>query len=240
MGHTKNRCYGQRGGSLLCRPRSSNHGIGDPGIIKVPVTNGYQMDIELLGEKYKEAGKNGIKIFAIVGSAPSTATGIFDDLDAIAAFATKNDIWFHVDGAHGGAGIFSDKYRHTVSGIAQADSVVIDGHKMMMMPAITAALLFKNRLHSNVTFSQQADYLLTESEHEDWYNSGKRTFECTKTMMGIHWFTLLKVYGEELFDANVTQLYDMGMEFSQSIKSDNDFELAVYTNVQYRMLSIST
>ena len=202
-------------------------GLGDPGIIKVPVTNDYQMDIELLDETYKEARKNGIKIFAIVGSAPSTATGIFDNLEAIAAFATKNNIWFHVDGAHGGAGIFSKKYRHTVSGIAQADSVVIDGHKMMMMPAITTALLFKNRLHSNVTFSQQADYLLTESEHEDWYNSGKRTFECTKTMMGIHWFTLLKVYGEELFDANVTQLYDMGMEFSQSIKSDNDFELAI-------------
>ncbi len=202
-------------------------GLGDPGIIKVPVTNGYQIDTELLDEKYREARKNGIKIFAIVGSAPSTATGIFDHLGAIAAFATKNDIWFHVDGAHGGAGIFSDKYRHTVSGIAQADSVVIDGHKMMMMPAITTALLFKNRLHSNVTFSQQADYLLTESEHEDWYNSGKRTFECTKTMMGIHWFTLLKVYGEELFDANVTKLYDMGMEFSQIIKSDNNFELAV-------------
>jgi L-2,4-diaminobutyrate decarboxylase len=202
-------------------------GLGDPGIIKVPVTNGYQMNTELLDEKYKEARKNGIKIFAIVGSAPSTATGIFDNLDAIAAFATKNNIWFHVDGAHGGAGIFSKKYRHTVSGIAQADSVVIDGHKMMMMPAITTALLYKNRLHSNVTFSQQADYLLTESEHEDWYNSGKRTFECTKTMMGIHWFTLLKVYGEELFDANVTQLYDMGMEFSQIIESDNDFELAV-------------
>ncbi|MGB3144160.1 MAG: pyridoxal-dependent decarboxylase [Maribacter sp.] len=202
-------------------------GLGDPGIIKVPVTNGYQMNTELLDEKYKEARKNGIKIFAIVGSAPSTATGIFDNLDATAAFATKNDIWFHVDGAHGGAGIFSDKYRHTVSGIAQADSVVIDGHKMMMMPAITTALLFKNRLHSNVTFSQQADYLLTESEHEDWYNSGKRTFECTKTMMGIHWFTLLKVYGEELFEANVTQLYDMGMKFSQIIESDNNFELAV-------------
>ena len=202
-------------------------GLGDQGIIKIPVTATYQMDTELLEEKFFEAEQKGIKIFAIVGSAPSTATGIFDDLIAISDFASKKQIWFHIDGAHGGAGIFSEKYKHTVKGIEKADSVVIDGHKMLMMPAITTALLFKNRVHANATFSQKADYLLTESEHEDWYNSGKRTFECTKTMMGIHWFTLLKIYGEEVFNANVTQLYDMGKEFSKIIKAEKDFELAI-------------
>ena len=202
-------------------------GLGNQGIIKIPVTATYQMDTELLEEKFFEAEQKGIKIFAIVGSAPSTATGIFDNLIAISDFASKKQIWFHIDGAHGGAGIFSEKYKHTVKEMEKADSVVIDGHKMMMMPAITTALLFKNRVHANATFSQKADYLLTESEHEDWYNSGKRTFECTKTMMGIHWFTLLKIYGEEVFNANVTQLYDMGKEFSHIIEAEKDFELAI-------------
>ena len=202
-------------------------GLGDQGIIKVPVTDGYQLNTELLENKFREAESKGITIFAVVGSAPSTATGIFDDLATIATFAHKNSIWFHVDGAHGGAGIFSKKYAHTVKGIEKADSVVIDGHKMMMMPALTTALLFKNRLHSNVTFMQKADYLLTESEHEDWYNSGKRTFECTKNMMGIHWFALLKVYGEEVFEANVTHLYDMGLAFTAMIRKNTCFQLAV-------------
>ena len=69
--------------------------------------------------------------------------------------------------------------------------------------------------------------LLTESEHEDWYNSGKRTFECTKNMMGIHWFALLKVYGEEVFEANVTHLYDMGLAFTAMIRKNTCFQLAV-------------
>ncbi len=202
-------------------------GLGNQGIIKVPVTEGYQMKTELLESTFRAASSKGITIFAVVGSAPSTATGIFDDLTAIAAFASKKSIWFHVDGAHGGAGIFSKKYAHTVKGIEKADSVVIDGHKMMMMPSLTTALLFKNRLHSNVTFVQKADYLLTESEHEDWYNSGKRTFECTKTMMSIHWFALLKIYGEAVFEANVTQLYDLGLAFAAMIEKNHCFELAV-------------
>lgn len=202
-------------------------GLGEKGIIKIPATENFQMNISLLEEKFREANEKGIEVFAIVGSAPCTATGMFDDLNEIATFAKNNKLWFHVDSAHGGAGIFSNKYRHTLKGIDKADSVVIDGHKMMMMPTITTALLFKDGKNANATFSQKADYLLTESEHEDWYNSGKKTFECTKTMMSIHWYTLLKMYGEEVFDAYVTQLYDMGANFASIIENGANFELAV-------------
>ncbi len=202
-------------------------GLGEKGIIKVPATANFQMDTSVLEKKYQEAKAKGIEVFAIIGSAPCTATGMFDGLDEIGDFAKKHKLWFHVDGAHGGAGIFSKKYRHTLKGIEKSDSVVIDGHKMMMMPTITTALLYKNGKHTNATFSQKADYLLTESEHEDWFNSGKKTFECTKTMMSIHWYTLLKMYGEQVFDAYVTHLYDMGKSFATIIANEPNFELAV-------------
>lgn len=202
-------------------------GLGEAGIIKVPATVDFRMDTELLDAKYKEATDKGIHIFAIVGSAPCTATGMFDDLVAIANFAEKRQLWFHVDGAHGGAAIFSDKYKPLLNGIEKADSVVIDGHKMMMMPTITTALLYKKSSHTNATFSQKAEYLLTESELEDWCNSGKKTFECTKTMMSIHWYTLLKVYGEEVFDTYVTDLFDRGAAFADILTAHPHFELAV-------------
>ncbi len=202
-------------------------GLGEQGIIKVPVTKNFAMNTSLLEEQMEKATKKGINVFAIVGSAPSTATGIYDDLEAISHFSKKHDLWFHVDGAHGGAAIFSPKYRYTVKGIEKADSVVIDGHKMMMMPTITTALLFKDGNNSHATFNQKADYLLERSDGEDWYNLAKRTFECTKTMMGIHWFTMLKTYGEGVFDEYVTTLYDLGHQFEEIIKNDPQFELAV-------------
>jgi len=202
-------------------------GLGEKGIIKIPATDNFEMDTSLLDEKYREASKKGIRIFAIIGSAPSTATGIYDNLVAIGKFAKNHRLWFHVDGAHGGATIFSSKYRYTIEGIEQADSVVIDGHKMMMMPTITTALLYKKGSNTLATFSQKADYLLTQSDHEDWYHSGKKTFECTKNMMSIHWYTLLKVYGEEIFNQYVTNLYDLGHRFGKIIEEDPDFELAV-------------
>jgi len=202
-------------------------GLGEKGIIKIPATENFEMDTTLLEEKFQEASKKGIKIFAIIGSAPSTATGIYDDLVTIGNFAKNHGLWFHVDGAHGGATIFSPKYRHTVKGIEHANSVVIDGHKMMMMPTITTALLYREGQHTLKTFSQKADYLLTQSDHEDWYNSGKKTFECTKNMMSIHWYTLLKVYGEEIFEQYVTNLYNLGHRFAEIIRENSNFELAV-------------
>lgn len=202
-------------------------GLGEQGIIKIPADKDFRMDTALLADKYEAAQGKGIHVFAIIGSAPCTATGMFDDLGAIADFAKDKKLWFHVDGAHGGAAIFSPKYRTLLKGIDQADSVVIDGHKMMMLPALTTALLYKKSAHTHVTFSQKADYLLTESELEDWCNSGKKTFECTKTMMSIHWFTMLKLYGEEVFDAYVTQLFDMGAQFAEIIEKHPKFEVAV-------------
>ncbi len=202
-------------------------GLGEEGIIKIPATEGFALDTSLLESYYNKAKKDGITVFAIVGSAPSTSTGIFDDLETIASFTQKHDLWFHVDGAHGGASIFSKAYKYLVNGIDKADSVVIDGHKMMMMPALTTALLFKDGTNSHATFSQKADYLLEQSVEEDWYNLAKRTFECTKTMMSLHWYTLLKTYGETIFDDYVTTLYDLGHQFAAIIKKNPDFEIAV-------------
>lgn len=202
-------------------------GLGEKGIVKIPSAKDFSMDVSQLETEYKKASEKGIKIFAIVGSAPSTATGAYDNLEAIATFAKNYNLWFHVDGAHGGAAIFSKKYKFLLNGIENADSVVIDGHKMLLMPTITTALLYKNGNDSHTTFSQTADYLLTEVDDEDWYNLGKRTFECTKTMMSMHWYVLLKFYGEELFEKFVTRQYDLAKEFEKILREAANFEIAV-------------
>ena len=201
-------------------------GLGEQGIIKIPANTDFTMDVGQLEAYYKDSQSKGIQIFAIVGSAPSTATGAYDNLKFIAEFAQQHNLWFHIDGAHGGAAIFSDKYKFLLDGAQNADSIVIDGHKMMLMPTITTALLFKNRKHAEHTFSQKADYLLDDTTEDEWYNSGRRTFECTKTMMCLHWFVLLKFYGEQLFDSYVTRQYDLAKDFAKMIQEHPDFELA--------------
>ncbi len=202
-------------------------GLGAAGIIKVPTDEKFCMRTDLLASFYQKAANEGKKVIAVVGSACSTSTGSYDDLEAIAQFCQKHNLWFHIDGAHGGAVIFTNKYKYLARGIEKADSVIIDCHKMLMTPALTTALLFKNGQTSYQTFVQKAQYLWSDAEEREWYNYSKRTFECTKLMMSIKFYALIRTYGIQAVEDFVTTLYDLGKTFAKMIQAKPHFELAV-------------
>jgi L-2,4-diaminobutyrate decarboxylase len=202
-------------------------GWGNDGIIKIPTDDRFRMRTDLLSSSLSKAKESGISVIAVVGSACSTSTGSFDDLRAIGKFCTENELWFHVDGAHGAANGLSEKYRHLVSGIELADSVTLDFHKMLMTPAITSALLFRDGNKSYGSFAQQADYLWSESDSAQWFNLAKRTFECTKTMLSLKVASIVAAHGWDLFDENVTRLNDLAATFANILDNADDFELAV-------------
>lgn len=202
-------------------------GLGKEGIIKVPVDEQFRIRTELLESSYEQAQAKGQTVIAMVGCAGSTATGSYDDLEALASFSKRHDLWFHVDGAHGGAVIFSEQYKSLVRGIEKADTVVLDYHKMLMTPALNTALIFRNGQRSYETFSQRAQYLWEAQQSPEWYHSGKRTFECTKFMLSIKVYATLRTYGPDVFAENVDRLYGQAKLFASLIKTAPDFELAV-------------
>ncbi|MCB9289809.1 MAG: pyridoxal-dependent decarboxylase [Lewinellaceae bacterium] len=202
-------------------------GWGEGGIIKVPADGLYRMRVDLLEECLKKAEAEGKTVIAVVGSACSTATGSFDNLEAIAGFCEKHGLWFHVDGAHGGALCFSDKHRHLLAGIERADSVAMDFHKMLLTPAVATALLFRDGQHAFRTFSQKAQYLWERETDEEWHNLAKRTFECTKLMMGLKAYTLLRTYGPELWQQYLEKVMASGQQFAALVRESEGFELPV-------------
>jgi L-2,4-diaminobutyrate decarboxylase len=202
-------------------------GLGTEGVIKIPTDERFKIRTDLLEAAYASAQEKGLKIIAVVGSAGSTSTGSYDDLETLAGFSSKYKIWFHVDGAHGGAVVFSDKLRHLTAGIARADSMVLDFHKMLMIPALVTALIFKRGRDAYQTFQQKAQYLWSNQQTEEWYNPGKRTFECTKLMMSVKIYTLIKAHGKTVFAKNVETLYHLGKTFAAFIADRPRFDLGV-------------
>lgn len=201
-------------------------GLGSKGSIKIPVNEQYAMQVELLEQYYKEAEEAGIKVIAVVGNACSTSTGSYDNLQLIADFCAKYNLWFHVDGAHGAPAALTTKYKHLVASMERADSIVIDGHKMMMLPSLATFLLYKNAMHASATFSQEAQYLWEKAYEDEWYNIAKQTFECTKHTAIMKFYVLLKQYGWSLFAEYVEKMYDLGAVFGMLINKHPRFELA--------------
>jgi L-2,4-diaminobutyrate decarboxylase len=202
-------------------------GLGDESVVRVPVDKYFRIRTDLFEEIKSEAEKKGIRIISVVASSCSTATGSYDDLEAIAGFCEKYDLWMHVDGAHGMGVLFSEKYNDRIKGIERADSVVIDFHKMLLVPALNTLVMFRNGERSYETFAQKATYLFQKSQDNVWYNSATRTIECTKSALGIIAYTALKYYGNNYYQHYIESRYDLATTFAAIVKSDTQMQLAV-------------
>lgn len=216
-----------------CVPRAAKvMGLGQDGVIAVPTDDHFRLRPEALPAALAEAARRGRRVFAVVASAGSTATGAFDPLPPIADFCAAHGLWLHVDGAHGAAAALSPRYRHLVAGLERADSVVLDAHKMLLQPALLTLVLFRDGRDSYATFAQRASYLFTEpgtkpEKTQEWWNPGLRTLECTKKMMILKLFVSLSQYGTRLFSDYITATFDLARAFADRLRAAGDFRLAV-------------
>lgn len=200
-------------------------GWGDAGVIAVPVDERHRMRASAIEAALVD---NPGRVIGIVAAAGSTATGAFDPLDEIADVAQKHGLWLHVDAAHGGGAILSAKHRGKLAGIERADSLVWDAHKLMMMPALVTAVLFREGGHAYEAFAQQASYLFAGGAPADtWWDLGQRTLECTKRAMSIELWSAVRVHGEAWFGQVVDRLFELAQVFAGKLAASSDFELAL-------------
>ncbi len=199
-------------------------GWGAGGAVEVAVDERYRMRADDLTRAHAAAVAAGRRPIAVVASAGSTATGAYDPLPAIADFCAAHGLWLHVDGAHGASAALSAQHRHLVDGIERADSVVWDAHKLLAMPALCTAVLYKDVTRSYQAFAQEASYLF--AAEREWWNLGLRTVECTKRMMGTILYASLRAYGVGFFRAYVERVFALGQAFAARVAAAPDFELA--------------
>ncbi|MEP7124163.1 MAG: pyridoxal-dependent decarboxylase [Byssovorax sp.] len=202
-------------------------GWGRGGFIAVPVDDRFRLRPEALDAAFRRAVDAGRRPIVVAASACSTATGSFDPLPEIASFCEERGLWLHVDGAHGASAALSEKTRHLVAGIDRADSVVWDAHKMMLVPGLVTAVLFRDGARSYEAFAQEASYLFEGGDREDeWFNIGTRTLECTKRMLGFQLYAALAIHGTKHFGDYVADTFDRAARFAERLGREPDFEVA--------------
>ena len=203
-------------------------GWGARGATGVPTDGRFRLRPEALAGALERCQSEGRRVLAVVASSCSTAAGSFDPLEEIADFCAENNLWFHVDGAHGASLCLSERYRDPVRGIDRADSVVWDLHKLLGLPALNTAVLFRDRRRSYEAFAQEASYLFEPTGEHEWHQVGKRTLECTKRALGVVGYTMLRHLGTDLFRDNVERLIGTARELADRLEAAPDFELATY------------
>lgn len=193
-------------------------------VIEVPTS-----DHRLTGETLRatlDSDPNANDVVAVVATAGTTNAGMVDDLEGIAAVASERDVWMHVDGAYGGAGLFVPQLRDYYRGIEHCDSLVIDPHKWLFTTYDCGALLYKEPEHAKDVLAQHASYLeVLHTDDADEWNPGDFAFHLTRRMRGLPFWFSLAVYGLRAYREAIASAVDMAHRCARMIEERPYLEL---------------
>ena len=142
----------------------------------------------------------GADVIAVVATAGTTNAGIVDDLDGVAEVAEERSLWFHIDGAYGGAALFAPSVRSKFLGFGRADSFIVDPHKWLFAPFDCAALIYRQPNLAKAVHTQDASYLdVLHSENPEEWNPSDYAYHLTRRARGLPiWFSMA-VYGLDAY-----------------------------------------
>ncbi len=200
-------------------------GLGTRQVVSVELDDRRRMDPAALDSRLTALHREGRRVMAVSACACATPTGAFDPLDAVADVCQRHKVWLHVDAAHGGAALMSRRHRALLTGIDRADSIVWDAHKMLFVPALCTAVLYRDKSHRFQTFQQNAPYLFDPSAPGmAAFDSGMATVECTKRATGFGLWGIWSLLGEEIFERLVDRVFELGLVLHAMLTEADDFE----------------
>jgi len=199
-------------------------GMGTDALVEVPSDDLGRVLPDGLPATLGAVVGEGKRVMALCANACATATGLYDPLQEVGAFCRDHGIWLHVDGAHGASALLHPEEKRRLAGVAQADSLAWDAHKLLQTSALCAAVLFRDGRRLLGTFRQNAAYVL-EGSREIGHDFIGHQFECTKSPLGLKLFLVLAMAGEEELGKNVGVLWERTRRIHDQIVARPGFEV---------------
>ncbi len=165
-------------------------------------------------------------VIGVVATSGTTNAGIIDDLAGVASIARDRSLWFHVDGAYGGAALFAPSVRDRYDGIELADSFVVDPHKWLFAPFDCAALIYREPNLAKAVHTQDASYLdvLHKDTPEEW-NPSDYAYHLTRRARGLPLWFSLAVNGTAAYRDAIETVLDMTQQAADLIDALPHVEL---------------
>ncbi len=179
----------------------------------------------MTGSSIKDLIKENEGIFAVVATTGTTNTGVIDDLKSISKVCKKEDIWLHIDGAYGGAGLIAPSVRHLYEGIEDADSFIVDPHKWLFAPYDCCMLIYKSPQNVYSTFSQHAEYLDGVDHSET--NPSDMAIHLSRRTRGLPLWYSLVTYGSDKYSQAVEICISNAKKCAEVIKKTEHLELVM-------------
>ena len=161
----------------------------------------------------------------VIASAGTTNTGTVDPLNTLADICEDENIWFHIDGAFGGAAILGKEGDQLLQGIDRADSLTVDPHKWFFQPYELGCLLVKDHHWLTETFTEKPEYLRDVEGNKSEINFYDHGVQLTRSFKALKLYMSLKTFGLDAFKQAVQYNIELAEQVESILRKSDQWEV---------------
>ena len=201
-------------------------GVGEENVQRVPTDAEFRMNISALREMITSDLRSNFKPLAVVATVGTTSTASVDPIPEIARICREYKMWLHIDGAYGAGLALLPECKWVTAGWSEADSIVINPHKMLFVPLDFSALYVREigRLRRLFTLAPEhlhlRDPVGAEINYMDYGVQLGRRFRALKAWM------VWRAFGREGLAARIRDHLRLARLLADWIREDKRFELS--------------
>ncbi|MGC5019358.1 pyridoxal phosphate-dependent decarboxylase family protein [Micromonospora sp. DT47] len=201
-------------------------GIGRGNVREVAVDARFRMDVDDLVRKIEEDKAGGSDPFCVVASAGTVGTGAVDPLTEIATVAKRYGLWMHVDACYGGFARLARSARPLFDGLSEADSIALDPHKWLYLPADCGCLIYRNPEAARAAFTLDADYTrVVQTEPAEAFTFWDYGPDFSRRFRALKVWMVLAHAGSQAVGEAIESNLDCARHLAELVDASDDFEL---------------
>ena len=191
----------------------------------IPTNLEFKFSLNKLKNAIAKDRLEGLQPFCLIATAGTTNTGTVDPLSEIATICKKENIWFHIDGAYGGAAILSKDGKKMLKGIEKADSLTVDPHKWFYQPYEMGCLLVRNTNHLKGTFTETPEYLKDVEGNKSEINFYDHGVQLTRRFRALKFYMSIKTFGLGEFRKAISYNIALAEEVEDCLRNSPNWEV---------------
>jgi glutamate/tyrosine decarboxylase-like PLP-dependent enzyme len=188
MGDSRLRAYCSAETHTWVQKAADMFGLGTDALRWIPTDGALRLDVAALREAIAADRAAGDQPFLAVATGGSVSTGAVDPLREIAALCREEGLWLHVDGAYGAFAACAPSAPDDLRALGEADSVALDPHKWLYMPAEAGCALVRHDRQLLDTFDFTPPYYRLHEDEFHYYKRGpqnSRGFRALKVWLAL-------------------------------------------------------
>jgi aromatic-L-amino-acid decarboxylase len=200
-------------------------GLGEENVQRVPSDGDFRMNVAELRKMIARDQREKFKSLAVIATVGTTSTASVDPVKEIVDLCREQKIWLHIDGAYGGGLALLPECKWVTTGWSEADSVIINPHKMLFVPLDFSVLYVRDverlrRVFALVPEFLRGDTVASEKNYMDYGIQLGRRFRGLKAWM------VFRAFGRAGMCNRIREHLRLAHLLADWIKADNRFELA--------------